>query len=435
MPEDKIDLKEVTKAIADVQNAFAELKATDDERQKEMLTKGAVDTLLDEKLTKINDDIAEKQTQIDKLYTSQRRAHITLDGKDVDIEELNEKAQKWADARAYARGTKASEFGYDEQMAYKAAFKQYLRKDDRVLSADEQKALSVGSDPDGGYVVSPDTSGRMVKKIFETSDVRRYASTQVISTNVLEGLFDLDESSSGWVSETATRTETTTPQLKAWSIPVHELYAEPRATQKLLDDAEIDMESWLAEKVASQMARTENSAFVNGDGVGKPRGFLDYPTGTTNPGQLKRFLTGVDGDFAADPSGGDAMINMIYNLKAEYRNNANFFMNRTTMGGVRLLRDGDNNMLWQPSFVAGQPSQILGYGIASFEDMPDYTTTDALAIAFGDMRQAYQIVERQGTRVLRDPFTAKPYIKFYTTRRVGGDVINFEAINLLEFTA
>lgn len=435
MPDDKIDLSTVVKAVEEVQIAFKSLQDTSAARDKELLTKGSIDTLLEEKLAKINEDISEKQAQIDKLHASQRRQHITLDGKEIDVDELNEKSQHWAESCAHARGTKAADFGYDEMKEYKAAFSRYMRKDDRVLTPDEQKALSVGSDPDGGYVVSPDSSGRMVKKIYETSDVRRYASTQVVSTTGLDGLFDLDESTSGWVSETGVRAETATPQLQTWAIPVHEMYAEPRATQKLLDDAEINMENWLADKVATQMARTENTAFVNGNGVGKPRGFLDYPVGTANPGQIARYLTGVNGAFAAAPAGGDKLIEMIYGLKSQYVTNANFFMNRLTMGAVRLLKNTDGSFLWQPSLIAGQPSTLLGYGVAPFEDMPNYTTTGALGVAFGDMREAYQIVERQGTRVLRDPFTAKPFVKFYTTRRVGGDVVNFEAINLLEFSA
>lgn len=437
MSTGEIDLSAVTKAVAEVKSGFEQFKEAAEAREKELLKKGDVDPLLEEKLQKINADLDEKQKIIDQLYASTKRKSLSFDGKAVENEaELEQKVAAWAAAVARHRGIpEISGFGVEEAISYKAAFSRYLRKDDKVLSADEAKALSVGSDPDGGYLVDPDTSGRMVMKVYETSPIRQYASVQVIATDALEGLFDLDEAGYGWTGETGTRSETTTPELKKWRIPVHEMYAEPRATQKLLDDASVNVESWLADKVADRFARASNAAFVNGTGVDQPRGFLTYDGGTTNPGQIKRFTTGVNGDFAADPNGADKLIDMIHYLKAPYRARAAFAMNRTTLGGVRLLKDSEGRMLWQPSIAAGQPSTLLGYPVAGFEDMPDYTVTDALAIAFADWSEMYQIVDRLGIRTLRDPYTAKPYVKFYSTARVGGDVINFEAGCLLEFTA
>jgi HK97 family phage major capsid protein len=302
------------------------------------------------------------------------------------------------------------------------------------MGPDERKALSVGTDPDGGYVVNPDLSGRIVLKVFESSPMRAYASVQVISSDALEGLFDLNEASSGWVGETDSRPETNTPQLGKWRIPAHELYAKPKATQKLLDDASINMEAWLASKVSEKFARDEANAFVVGNGVNKPRGFLTYSSGTTLPGTIERFDTGVNGAFAAAPNGGDVLINALYGLKQQYRANATWFMNRATLKLTRKLKDSDGAYLWSPGIAAGQPASLLGYPVASFEDMPD-PATDSLSIAVGDMREAYQIVDRLGIRTLRDPYSAKPYVEFYTTKRVGGDVVNFEAIKLIEFTA
>lgn len=434
MPKDEIDLKAVSDAVAEVKSSFEHFKDAATEREKELLKKGDVDPLLEEKLSKINDDLNAKQDLIDQLYTATKRKHIKLDGRDVTPEELDVKAQQWATVAAKRRGALPPEdYSAENHAEYKQAFRTYLRKDDKTISADEAKALSVGSDPDGGYVVDADTSGRVVRKVFETSEMRQYASVQVISTDALEGLHDLDEAGFGWVGETGSRTETTTPQLDKWRIPVHEMYAEPRATQKLLDDAAIDVESWLAGKVADKFTRSENTAFVSGTGVDRPRGFTTYGAGTTLPGTIEQFATGSNGAFAADPDGGDKLVDMIYGMKAPYRRNAVFAMNRTTLGAVRLLKDSNGTMLWQPSLAAGQPSTLLGYPVASFEDMADYTTTDALAIAFADFSEGYQIVDRMGIRVLRDPYTAKPYVKFYTTARVGGDVLNFEAIKLLKF--
>jgi HK97 family phage major capsid protein len=173
---------------------------------------------------------------------------------------------------------------------------------------------------------------------------------------------------------------------------------------------------------------------VNGDGVNKPRGFLSYLTGTTLPGTIEQIDTGVNGGFAAAPNGGDVLIEALYGLKAQYRANAVWFMNRLTAKTVRKLKDSDGSYIWSPGIAAGQPASLLGYPMASFEDMPD-PATGSLSIAVGDMRAAYQIVDRAGIRVLRDPFSAKPYVEFYTTKRVGGDVVNFEAIKIVNFKA
>lgn len=298
----------------------------------------------------------------------------------------------------------------------------------------ERKALSVGSDPEGGYVVYPDMSGQIVQKVFETSPMRAYASIQTISTDALEGIFDLNEASFGWVEETESRSETNTPDIGRWRIPVHEMYAFPFATQKLLDDAAIDMENWLSMKVADKFARAEADAFVNGSGVGQPRGFLTYSDGTTLPGTIEQFDTGVNGAYAAAPDGGDVLIDALYGLKAPYRANATWFMNRATTKLTRKLKDSDGAYLWSPGIAAGQPATLLGYPVAAFEDMPD-PATGSLSVAVGDMRAAYQIVDRIGIRVLRDALTNKPYIGLYTVKRVGGDVVNFEAVKLVKFQA
>jgi len=433
MPKDNLDLEAVVEAVDEVKSGFEQFKEAAKQREGELLTKGDVDPLLEEKLKRINDDLDEKQAVIDKLYAAGRRKSITLDGQSVTEEELDAKAMQWASIAAKRRDQRVDSFTHEDQMAYKQALNGYLRKGDQLLSPDEAKALSVGSDPDGGYVVDPDTGGRIIKKIFETSPVRQYASVQVISTDALEGLRDLEETTFGWVGETSSRVETGTPQLEKWRIPVHEMFAEPRATQKLVDDAAINMEAWLADKVADKFARAENTAFVNGSGVDQPRGFLTYPAGSENPGQVLEKATGVNGGFAADPDGADALIEMIHALKSQYRSNGVFATNRTTLGAVRLLKDSQGRMLWQPSLAAGMPSTLLGYPVASFEDMPDYTTTDAKAIIFADFAEYYQIVDRLGIRTLRDPYTAKPYIKYYSTKRVGGDVANFEAAVTLKF--
>ena len=428
------EIKKAIGAVDALHAGFEEFKKANDERLAQIEKNGRADVVTEAKLQKIEADLEKAQKIADEaVLASKRQSRIVTDERG-EVVDLDRKAQEWASMNARRRGAVVGSFGAADMDGYKAAFDTFLRKGEEVMGPDERKALSVGTDPDGGYVVNPDLSGRIVMKVFETSPMRAYASIQVISSDALEGLFDLNEASSGWVGETDSRAETNTPQLGKWRIPAHELYAKPKATQKLLDDASINMEAWLASKVAEKFARDEANAFVVGNGVNKPRGFLTYSSGTTLPGTIERFDTGVNGAFAAAPNGGDVLINALYGLKQQYRANATWFMNRATLKLTRKLKDSDGAYLWSPGIAAGQPASLLGYPVASFEDMPD-PATDSLSIAVGDMREAYQIVDRLGIRTLRDPYSAKPYVEFYTTKRVGGDVVNFEAIKLIEFTA
>jgi len=425
------EIKKAVGAVEALHAGFEEFKKANDERLAQIEKKGSADVVTEAKLQKIEADLEKAQKIADEaVLASKRQSRIVTDERG-EVVDLDRKAQEWASMNARRRGAVAGSFGAADMDGYKAAFDTFLRKGEEVMGPDERKALSVGTDPDGGYVVNPDLSGRIVLKVFETSPMRAYASTQVISSDALEGLFDLNEASSGWVGETDSRAETNTPQLGKWRIPAHELYAKPKATQKLLDDASINMEAWLASKVSEKFARDEANAFVVGNGVNKPRGFLTYGSGTTLPGTIEQFPTGASGALAAAPSGGDALINALYGLKQQYRNNATWFMNRATLTLVRKAKDSDGAYLWSPGIAAGQPASLLGYPVASFEDMPD-PATDSLSIAVGDMREAYQIVDRLGIRTLRDPYSAKPYVEFYTTKRVGGDVVNFEAIKLVK---
>lgn len=422
---------EPEKIVDEINTAFEEFKKANDDNLAKR------DVVLEEKLTKIEADLDAAQKRNDELaLEAKRAARVVTDDTGAEVD-LDKKAADFARTAARRRGDAApADFDAKALAEYRAKLNAYLRKGEMALDHADLKALSVGSDPDGGYVVHPDMSGRITQRVFETSPMRAYASIQVINTDSLEGLYDNDEAASGWVSETGARSETSTPELGRWSIPVHEMFAEPRATQKLLDDASLNMEQWLADKVNAKFGREENTAFVAGSGVDKPRGFLTYADytspGAFEHGKIEQFDTGVSGGFAASPSGIDTLLDTQYGLKSVYRGNASWFMNRATVGAVRKLKDSDGAYVWVPGAV-GEPSSLLGHGIAVFDDMP-VIAAGSLSIAFGDMREAYQIVDRMGTRVLRDPFTAKPYIKFYTTKRVGGDVVNFEALKLVKFT-
>jgi HK97 family phage major capsid protein len=427
------EIKQAVEAIKNVNTAFEEFKKVNDQRLAEIEKKGAADPLLTEKLAKIEADMQKAQEVADAAHLAVKRQSRIVTDETGEAVDLDKKAFDWAQAGRRFLGKDAiASYGKDDLTQYKSAFNAYIRSGEKALSADQFKALSVGGDPDGGYLVNPDTSGRIVRRVFETSPMRAYASVQAISSDALEGTFDLNEAGSGWVGEKASRPETTTPQIGEWRIPTHELYARPFVTQKMLDDSSVNIEAWLAEKVADRFARQEALAFVSGSGVGQPRGFLTFPAGTTIPGQIEQVATSADGAFAANPGGLDRLITALYSLKGPYRANAAWFMNRKTIGAARILKDSDGMYQWQPSAQAGQPSLLLGYPVAQFDDMPDIAS-GSLSIAVGDMREAYQIVDRIGIRTLRDPYSNKPYVEFYSTKRVGGSIVNFEAIKLIRF--
>lgn len=389
-------MSDMNKIVTDLQQAFTEFKKTNDEKLALIEKKGHAPADLTEKIEKLQTAMDQKEAELKAIKAAMSRTDQSQDDKK---QTKSEKEQKYAEA-----------------------FNKYIKTGSNEM---EVKALSSDSDQDGGFLITPEMSAEVVKKVYESSAVRQFASVQTISSSSLEILQDLDEAGVGWVGEVDARTETTTPQFKMIEIPVHELYAEPRATQRFLDDAQINAEAWLAEKVADKFARTESTAFVSGNGVNKAKGFLSYAAGTSF-GQVEQVNSGLSATFD-----GDSLINLIYSLKGPYKSNANFFMKRETVKVVRLLKDSQNRYLWAPGLDGNTAGSVLGYAIQEFADMP-VIAADALPVVFGDLKQAYQIVDRFGIRTLRDPFTSKPFVKFYTTKRVGGGVKNFEAIKILK---
>lgn len=435
MPE--LDMKEVTKSFEDLNKGFEAFKEANDERFAELDKKGTSDPILDEKIAKIEADMGKSQEVLTKLELALKRQSRVVTDRDGNEIDLEAKAKSFGARAERVTGNSAKGFGSEQLAEYKAAFERLARKQFNTdfLTDVERKALSVGTDSAGGYLVHPDLSGRMVKKVYETSAMRAYASQQTISTDSLEGHYDNDEVGGGWVAELETRSETTTPSIGRWAITAHELSAMPKASQKLLDDAEWNIDSWLSAKISEKFARLENSAFVVGDGVDKPHGFLDYADGTNLTNSITRYQTGANGDYAPAPDGGDVLLDVLYGLKAQHRANATYFMNTLTLAVTRKLKDSNGAYLWAPGIAAGQPSTLNGYPVAVFEDMPDYSGTGALGVAVGDMRAAYQIVDRAGIRMLRDPYSSKPNVLFYATKRTGGDMINGEALKIVEFSA
>jgi HK97 family phage major capsid protein len=300
----------------------------------------------------------------------------------------------------------------------------------------ESKALSVGSDPDGGFLVPDELERSINRAVSDVSPVRAIAGIRQVSGSVYKKPFAITGAESGWVAETAARPETDTPTLAELSFPTMELYAMPAATSALLDDSAVNIDEWIAEEVRDAFAQQEGTAFVTGNGTNKPKGFLAY-TNVDNAswswGNVGFIKTGVNGAFAST-NPGDKLIDLVYAVKSGYRANGTFVFNRAAQAVIRKMKDGDGNYLWQPAAKAGDASLLMGYPVAESEDMPNLAT-DSYSVAFGDFRRGYLFVDRVGIRILRDPYSSKPYVLFYTTKRVGGGVQDFNALKLLKFAA
>ncbi|MEJ0075996.1 MAG: phage major capsid protein [Alphaproteobacteria bacterium] len=319
---------------------------------------------------------------------------------------------------------------------HKSAFDIYVRTGESTgLRALEMKAMSAGSAPDGGYVVPPEIEKTIDERLVATSPIRSIAGRREISSNLYKKPFMTVGPAVGWVGETDARPQTGTPTLAELSFPAMELYAQPAATATLLDDAAVNIGEWLASEIDQVFAQQEGMAFVNGDGTNKPKGFLAYTivaNGSWSWGNVGYIASGAAGAFPSS-NPGDVLIDFVSALGSGYRQNATFVMNRKTQSTIRKFKDSNGNYLWAPGFQA-QPATLQGYSVAIDDNMPDIAA-NSLSIAFGDFRRGYLVVDRQGVRVLRDPFTAKPYVLFYTTKRVGGGVQDFDAIKLLKFAA
>lgn len=412
---------ETMKLINEIKSTFEQFKAANDEQIKAKFK----DVVKAEQVERINADITKLTASLNDLLMKQAAAEVN--GSMVQPEMVKNVA-------AFAKAVNKPDITTDDYTNYVKAIDTYCRRGGST-PREALAMLEVGSEPAGGYTVQPDLSGRMVKKIFETSPFRQHASIVTLgNSDTLQGFVDRDEAGAGWVGETAARTETDTPDIGMWQIPVHEIYAMPIATQKILDDSGFDLESWLMNKVSEKIARTENTAFASGNGILKPRGLLSYGTAETADGsrawgQFEHIKSGS----TSGVSNTDFLISVIFSLKTAYRTNAKWFMNRNTVGAMRKLKDGDGNYLWQPNFELRQGGTFLGYPVVEFEDFPDIAPA-ALSLGFGDMRETYTIVERSGMRLIRDNVTTKGQVKFYVYKRLGGDVLNFDSFKFMKFS-
>lgn len=397
---------EVADAFDEFMVAFEAFKQANDERLSQIENSLSADSVTTEKVARISSALDTQKKVLDNLVLKNVRPGLSQMG-----------------VRTVADNER------------KAAFEAYMRSgDERELRSLESKSMSYGSGPDGGFLVPEETEREIGKRLAELSPIRSIASVRKVSGAVLKKPFSIAGPAVGWVGETDPRTETAASTLAELQYPTMELYAMPAATASLLDDSAVDINQWIAGEIETAFAEQEGSAFVSGDGANKPRGFLDYgqvDESTWSWGNIGYIATGVSGALpASDPS--DILVDTVYALKSGYRQNANWVMNRKTQATIRKLKDVDGHYLWQPPAAPGQRAMLMGFPVVEAEDMPD-AGADTTPVAFGDFRRGYLVVDRTGVRVLRDPYSAKPYVLFYTTKRVGGGIQDFDAIKLLKF--
>lgn len=407
--------------------AFQEFKSTTEETFK--------------KVDDISEASADTQGKVDKLSGEIVGAVEAQQKNEQRLKALEETDKKLTEAlaRKGLSGNKAE----DAKAEMKEFINEFAREGGQVEVSDfakkfEFKTLRENTDPDGGYLVMPEFGGIIEGRIFETSPLRLLANVTGIGTQSLELIIDDDEAASGgWVAEEGTISDTATPQIRKKTITAFKQYAQPKATEEMLADGVVDMEAWLSGKVADILGRTENTAFINGDGSGKPRGLTTYDAwataGTYEYGKIEQVNSGSNGAVAVD-----GLIDLVGSLKDAYQTNAAFMMQRNTFYDITKLKSANNY-----HFLSLQPGDkqgtievgLMGKRVVFADDMAATGTTGNLAIAYGDFGRGYQIVDRQGVQILRDPYTAKGFVKFYTTKRTGGDVVNFDALKLQKLSS
>ena len=389
---------DIAALFAEFSTAFEEFKRTNDQRLGEIEKRGTADGLLEGKIERLNAVLDGHKAALDRVRAE--RGRPALEGK-----------------AAASDGE------------YKDAFAAYVKRG-------EEKALQIGVGADGGYVVPGEVETEITRLMTHISPMRAIAGVRQVSASVYKRPITVTGPQTGWVGETASRPTTTSQTLAELSYPTTELYAMPAATSTFLEDAAVDVGQWIADEVNAAFAAQETTAFVTGDGTNKPTGFLTATTVAESAwewGKLGYVATSTSGALPGS-NASDVLIDLVYALKAGYRQNANWVMNRKTQGALRKLKDADGNYLWQPAATADGRASFMGFPLVEAEDMPNIGA-NSLSVAFGDFKRGYLIVDRQGVNVLRDPYSSKPYVLFYTTKRVGGGIADFDAIKLLKFGA
>lgn len=407
----RADASDPTALVGQIRTAFEQFKAENDKALAD-LRKGLGDTVQAEKVDRINADISVLQKSLDEVSAKLVAASLGGPGRSEDP-------------------TRA-----EHAKAFNSWFRRGVEANLRDL---EVKAkLTTQSDPDSGYVVPTEVESTIDRVLGTVSAMRGLATVRSIGAPSYRKLVNQGGATSGWVGEEEKRDGSGTPKLSGLEFEVMELYAQPAATQTALDDAGMDIASWLADEVAIEFAEEEGAAFITGNGAKKPKGILSYGTVANSSyawGKIGFVPTGVAAALTdASHNGADALIDLYYSLKAGYRAGASWLMADAVMGAVRKLKDGQGNYLWAPPAGAAEIPTILNKPVRTDDNM-DAVAAGKFPIAFADFRRAYLIIDRQGIRVLRDPFTSKPNVLFYTTKRVGAGIQNFEAIKLLKVAA
>jgi HK97 family phage major capsid protein len=417
------------KLVKDAASALNEIKDTLQKQMKDG------DALLAEKFDKCANQVADTIEGLQKLKLADEAKAKQLNDIEAAVSRVGTQGQKGESAESIARKEALDLFIRKGAMKGTAGGQVKLGDFIEQFAESkglEMKALSVNNDADGGFLVLPEFGGVVTTQIFETSPIRLYADSVTIGTDSYEYVDDYNEASAGWVAETEARSATNTPQVGKRIIPTHEIYANPQATQKVLEDSVVNMESWLAGKVADKFARLENTAFVAGDGVGKPRGFTTYAAGssTYTPGSIEQVNGGGTASYTYN-----GLVNAMGALKTDYLQGAVWAGARASLTLLLQVKDAELRPIFNMTYDKNNRTfgSMLGLPVAIFNDMPAPTSAN-LALAVGDFKKAYKIVDRRGINILRDPFTNKPYVGFYTTKRVGGDVVNFEAIKLVKMS-
>lgn len=382
--------------IAQIQAAVTALRETNDERFSKIEAK--IDPLDVDKFDRINNDVSTLEASLDDVM------------------------KQLAAAKLGGNGSGVADPEHTEQI------KAYIRKGTEPTV---QAAMSEGTDSAGGYIVPIEWDRTITDKLKQRSPIRENAQVITVGDRGFTRVYNDGVIGSGWVGETAARTETTTPGLSTLAFSLGEIYANPAVTQRMLDDAGFDLEMWLTGEVDGEFAIQENIAFLSGNGTNKPNGVLTYVTGAANAAThpFGAIATTVVAAAAAITS--DEVLALVYSMPSERDDNSKFFLNRSTLAALRKLKDGQGNYLWQPSYVAGEPQSLVGYPVVEVPGMPTLATGN-VTVLFGNMEKTYLVIDRLGTRVLRDPFTNKPYVHFYTTKRVGGGVQNPEYMKAIQ---
>lgn len=410
----RADVSDPGQVLAELQRTTAAFQQSVNDRIAN-LERGRGDVLDDERENRINTAVGELQASVDQI--NRALAARSINGQQGDP----------------AANT-------PQRVTYARAFDAFFRTGEgegQLNALAIQASLTRGTDSEGGYVAPPEFDMAISRVLANVSAMRRLATVRSISAGAYRKPVSVGGAASGWVEESDSRSETTAPQLRLLDFPAKELYANPAATQQLLDDAGVDIAAWLADEVSIEFGEEEGAAFISGAGVASPRGILSYDTVAAASwawGKVGFVVTGEAADFAptsATVSPADVFIDALYALKPGYRANASWLTNRKTAARMRKFKDNDGAFIWQPSAQLGQPATFLGYPVEDDDNMPD-VAANAFSVAVGDFKRAYLIADRTGVRVLRDPYTNKPFVHFYTTKRVGGGIQNFEALKLIK---